>query len=271
MKLVKYILIGTSAITVVGVSSFCVVQANKNAKTTEVAKVDSYIEKNQADNSQEINELKNELANTKTIIEELQNQINNDKSEKAESKNEQTVLKSEENANIKVSDANKKANTVTIEKIVEKQDTKPIEDLQQQLDKTETDLNNFSKENKEKQEDLNKMADKRMSLQEELKNLQKEANELGRKYGELNNKQRSLQNEYTEISKKLAITKVDELSVKEVNQLKVRQQEIKSELDNGELVKQIQETKNKYDEKIDEISAKQKEIDKLIIDMVEFD
>ena len=270
MKLIKYIFIGTSVVTVVGVSSFCVIQANKNAKTTGVAKTDSYVEENQADNSQEINELKNELANTKTIIEELQNQINNNKSEEAESKNEQAVLKSEEQANIKVSDTSKKANTVTVEKIVENLDTKQIEDLQQQLDQTETDLNNFLNENKEKQDNLNKMTEKRISLQEELKDLQKEANELSEKYRELNNKKISLQDEYTEISKELVISKVGELSVEEANQLKARQQEIKSELDNGELVRQIQEAKNKYDEKIDEISAKQKEIDKLIIDMVEF-
>lgn len=289
MKLVKYILIGASAVTVVGVSSFCVVQATKNTKTTEVAKVDNYIEEKQVDNSKEINDLKNELANTKTMLEELQKQVNDNKSKENETKNQQVTVKNEEKTNTKIPDTAPKTNTITVEKtvekVVEKLDTEQIENLQQQLSKTETNLNNLSKESKEKQEELKKMADKRATLQEELTGLQKEAGELGDKYNALIDKKAKLIREDREIRenhvkykanleylkfKNSPQKEIEELKLK-IEQLETRQKEIENELSNGELDKNIQETFNKYTKKANEVSAKQKEIDKLIIDMAEFD
>lgn len=289
MKLVKYILIGASAVTVVGVSSFCVVQATKNTKTTEVAKVDNYIEEKQVDNGKEINDLKNELANTKTMLEELQKQVNDNKSKENETKNEQIVVKNEEKTNTKIPDTATKTNTVTVEKtvekVVEKLDTEQIENLQQQLSKTETNLNNLSKESKEKQEELKRMADKRATLNEELISLQKEAGELSDKYNALIDKKAKLIREDSEIHenhvkykanleylkfKNSPQKEIEELKLK-IEQLETRQKEIENELSNGELDKNIQETFDKYTKKVVEISAKQKEIDKLIIDMAEFD
>lgn len=286
MKLVKYILIGASAVTVVGVSSFCVVQATKNTKTTEVTKVDNYIEEKQVDNSKEINDLKNELANTKTMLEELQKQINDNKNKENETKNEQTVVKNEEKTIVKIPDTTQKTNTVTVEKtvekVVEKLDTEQIENLQKQLSKTETNLNNLSKESKEKQEELKKMADKRATLQEELTSLQKEAGELSEKHIELYNKKTSLQREYNENASKIVLYKANliggQLSPEEEEDLKskkqeleTRQKEISNELANSELDKKIKETSDKYTGKVVEIATKRDEIDKLIIDMAEFD
>lgn len=286
MKLVKYILIGASAVTVVGVSSFCVVQATKNTKTTEVAKVDNYIEEKQVDNGKEINDLKNELANTKTMLEELQKQVNYNKSKENETKNEQTVVKDEEKTNAKVPDTTQKTNTVTVEKtvekVVEKLDTEQIENLKKQLSKTETNLNDLSKESKEKQEELKKMADKRATLQEELTSLQKEAGELSEKHRELYNKKSKLQNEYYDNDSKIALYRIkihggslsseeeEDLKLKK-QELETRQKEISNELANSELDKKIKEASDEYTKKVVEISAKQKEIDKLIIDMAEFD
>lgn len=282
MKLVKYILIGASAVTVVGVSSFCVVQATRNTKTTEVAKVDNYIEEKQVDNSKEINDLKNELANTKTMLEELQKQVDDNKSKENETKNEPIVVKNEEKTSTKTLDTTQKTNTVTVEKVVEKLDTEQIENLQKQLSKTETNLNNLSKESKEKQEELKKMADKRATLQEELTNLKKETGELGNNRRELENKRSKLQNEYYDNDSKIALYRIkihggvlsseeaEDLKLKK-QELETRQKEISNELANSELDKKIKEASDKYTKKVVEISEKQKEIDNLVIDMAEFD